>query len=120
MSKKKSDSDEHWEVLPAGEMRCKYGLFAENCPVITLDPNRVPEPLRALVPLAEKFGISDDLIRDDFFAKTPKEELLALKRTLAECDELLDEWLAGPDADGPEFSVEYIAFSAMRMGADSW
>ena len=107
-----------FEVLPAGEMRRKYGLYAENRPLIKLDPRRVPEPLQKLIPLAEKFGISDDLIREDFFAKTPKRELTQLKRTLEEHDDLLDEWLAGPEADGPEFSNEYVAFSAMRMGVD--
>ena len=118
MAKKKPKPDAVWEVLPAGEMRRKYGLYAENRPVIKLDPNRVPEQLRKLIPLAEKFGISDDLIREDFFAKTPNGELRKLKRTLAQYDDLLDEWLAGPEADGPVFSDEYIAFSAMRMGVD--
>jgi hypothetical protein len=118
MTKKNRKSDKHWEVLPAGEMRRKYSLYAENRPFIKLDPRRVPEPLRVLIPLAEKFGISDDLIREDFFDKTPKSELVKLKRTLADYDNLLDEWLAGPEADGPKFSKEYIAFSAMRMGVD--
>ena len=118
MAKKKPKPDAIWEVLPVGEMRRKYGLYAENRPVIQLDPKRVPEQLRELIPLAEKFGISDDLIREDFFAKTPKSELAKLKRTLAQHDDLLDEWLAGPEADGPAFSGEYIAFSAMRMGVD--
>jgi hypothetical protein len=34
-------------------------------------------------------------------------------------DGALDEWLAGLEADGLNFSNEYIAFSAMRRGADS-
>ena len=120
MAKKKRNPDEHWEVLPAGKMRRKYGLYADNRPTIKLDPNRVPNPLHKLIPLAEKFGISDDLIRDDLFSKTPKPELVKLKQSLAECAESLDKWLAGPEADGEEFSPEYIAFSAMRMGADCW
>jgi len=86
MPEKKRESDGPWEVLPAGEMRRKDDLYAENRPVIKLDPKRVPESLRALIPLAEKFGISDDLIREDFFAKTPKRELSKLKKTLAEHD----------------------------------
>jgi hypothetical protein len=118
MAKKKREADEHWEVLPTGEMRRKYGLHAENRPLIKLAPERVPEPLWVLSPLAEKFGIFDDLIREPFFAKTPKSELVKLKRTLAEYGHLLNEWRAGPEADGPKFSKEYIAFSAMRMGID--
>jgi hypothetical protein len=116
--RKKRDSAKGWEVLPAGELRRKYGLTAEGRSVLKLDPKCVPESLHALIPFAEKFGISYDLIRNDFFAKTPKRELSELKRTLADYDDLLDDWLAGPEADGPKFSKEYIAFSAMRMGAD--
>ena len=33
-------------------------------------------------------------------------------------EDALDEWLAGPEAAGPQFSQEYLAFSAMRMAAD--
>jgi hypothetical protein len=109
---------EVWEVLPAGEMRRKYGLYAENRPVIVLDPARVPEPLRGLIPLAEKFGIGDDLMREDFFAKTPKDELRNLVQALGKHNRELDVWLAGPESSGPDYSAEYLAFSSMRMGVD--
>lgn len=118
MKKKKNKPDPKCEVLPAGVMRRKYGLYAENRPAIKLNPARVPEPLRSLIPLAEKFGISDDLIREDLFAKTSKAELERLKRMLAQYNDKFDEWLAGPESKGPDFTPEYIAFSAMRMGAD--
>lgn len=42
-----------------------------------------------------------------------------LKRAVQDADAALDAWLAGPEAAGPDFSDEYIAFSAMRMAADS-
>jgi hypothetical protein len=67
----------HFEVLPAGEMRRRYGLTAENRPTIRLDPVAVPPALRRLVPLAEQFGVGDDLIRADIVAKTPAVELAA-------------------------------------------
>jgi hypothetical protein len=107
-----------FEVLPAGEMRAKYDLTAENRPVIRLNPTKVPKELRHLIPWAEKFGIGDDLIRADFLAKTPKAEIIELRRLMAQHDDLLDDWLAGPEASGPKFSKEYLAFSCMRMGAD--
>ncbi|WP_020469555.1 hypothetical protein [Zavarzinella formosa] len=119
MAKKTPSPDDHFEVLPAGEMRRKHGLYGENRPVIKLDPERVPEPLRVLIPLAEKFGISDDLIREDVFANTPNKELTILKRALEKFDGQLDEWLAGPEAsEATKPSAEYIAFSAMRMSLD--
>jgi hypothetical protein len=107
-----------FEIMPAGEMRAKYGLTAENRPVIRLDPAKVPERLRTLIPLAERFGVSDDLIRADIVAKTPAAELRAMRAAVEAHDDAFDDWLAGPEADGPEFSAEYIAVSCLRMAAD--
>jgi hypothetical protein len=84
----------------------------------SVDPGGVPEPLRHLIPLAERYGISDDLIRADFVAKTPPSDLTELRRIVQEHTAPLDNWLAGPAADGPTFSAEYIAFTCMRMAAD--
>ena len=106
-----------YEVLPAGEMRAKYGLYAENRPTIRLDPVRVPEVLRHLIPLAEQFGVTDDLIREDIVAKTPPEVLAAMRAAVLPLGNAFNEWLAGPEADGPEFSAEYIAFSCLRLEA---
>jgi hypothetical protein len=110
---------ETFEVLRAGEMRAKYGLTAENRPEIHLDPSRVPDGLRHLIPLAERFGISDDLIRDDFLAKTPKAELLEMKKIVYQHQDLFERWLAGPQSSGPTFSDEYVAFTCLLMSADS-
>jgi hypothetical protein len=115
---KRMKDDPGFEVLRAGEMRKKYGLTAENRPIIRLDPATIPEPLRHLIPLAERFGISDDLIRAAYMDKTPLADVEELRRVVQEHDALLDEWLAGPAAEGPTFSAEYIAFSCMRMAAD--
>jgi hypothetical protein len=107
-----------FELLSVGEMRRKYGLTADNRPTIRLDPQRVPEPLRRLIPLAELWGVGDDLIRDDMVKKAPAAAIAELKRIVDQYDDLLDEWLAGPEAEGPTFTPEYTAFSAMRMAAD--
>jgi len=110
-------SDE-FEVLPAGEMRAKYGLTAENRPTLVLDAGKVPSALRHLIPLAERFGESDDLIRQDILAKATAEDLEAMRQAIRSHEDALDVWLAGPEADGPGFSDEYIAFSCLRMAAD--
>ena len=107
-----------FEVLPAGEMRAKYGLTAENRPTIRLNPSAVPPALRPLIALAEEFGVGDDLIREDIVAKTPAAELTAMRVAVEAHTDAFDEWLAGPEADGPKFSPEYIAFSCLRMAAD--
>lgn len=55
------NDDSEFQILPAGEMQEQYGLTAENRPRIKLNPTNVLVPLRHLIPLAERFGISDDL-----------------------------------------------------------
>jgi hypothetical protein len=107
----------HFEVLPAGEMRKKYGLTAENRPIIKLDSANVPQSLRHLIPMAERFGISDDLIRADFMDKTPAADVDELRRIVREYQDLLEEWLTGPAADEPTLSAEYLAFTCMMMAA---
>ncbi len=83
-----------------------------------LDIENIPKGLRDLLSLAEKFGISDDGYRYEKLKKSTTEELNELKSLCEEKDDELDNWLAGPEADGPVFSKEYIAYSAMRMAAD--
>lgn len=107
-----------FELLSVERMRKKCGLTAAGRSAIHLDPQRVPEQLRHLIPYAELWGINDDLIREDMVRNAPREAIEALQRIVAEHDDLLDDWLAGPEADGPRFSEEYLAFSAMRMAAD--
>ncbi len=109
---------DRFEILPAGEMREKYGLTAENRPKIVLDAARVPAALRHLIPLAESFGVADDLIRQDIVAKTPADELEVMRRAIEPLNDAFDDWLAGPEADGPDFSDEYVAFTCLRMAAD--
>jgi hypothetical protein len=67
---------------------------------------------------AERFGIADDWARNDLVRSTLRAELERLVQLVRDHDDALDAWLAGPEANGPEFSDEYIAFSAMRMAAD--
>jgi hypothetical protein len=110
--------DGRFEVLPVGEMRRKYGLTAENRPSIRLNPANVPPALWLLIPLAERFGVGDDLIRADLVAKTPATDLAAMRAAVEAHGAAFDEWLAGPAAVGPDFLPEYVAFSCLRMAAD--
>lgn len=112
-----SDS-EKYGVLPAAEMRAKYGLTAENRPTIVLNPANVPASLRHLIPLAEQFGVSDDLIRDDVVKKSPLDDVERMRSVVEAHNAAFDEWLAGPEAESRTPSAEYIAFSCLRMAAD--
>jgi len=106
-----------FRLTTVGELR-RAGFTSANRPTIVLDPARIPPSLRPLIPLAERWGIADDVIRDDVFRQTSPSELEHLTMTLREHDDALDSWLAGPEASSDSPSPEYVAFSAMRMGAD--
>jgi hypothetical protein len=110
--------DDDYELLSVEEMRKKYGLTAANRPGIHLDPQKVPENLRHLIPYAELWGVGDDLIREDLLQSASPEALEDLQRVVQEHDDLLDDWLAGPEAESAEPSEEYLAFTTMRMAAD--
>lgn len=112
-------NDDNFEILPADKMQQKYGLYAENRPIIQLDPGKVPASVHKLIPLAQIWGIGDDLIRDDLIKKAPVQALKELKRAVGIYTEALEDWLTGPEADAETFSDEYIAFSCMMIAADS-
>jgi hypothetical protein len=72
--------NERFQLLSVEELRRKYELVSANRPVIHLNPKNVPEKLRRLVPLAELWGVGDDLIRDDFARSAPRAAIDELKR----------------------------------------
>lgn len=84
-----------------------------------MDLQRVPVPLHGLIAFAQKFGVADDRVREAVVLSASAAQASELKRAVQAADAALDAWLAGPEAAGPDFSDEYIAFSAMRMAADS-
>ena len=79
----------------------------------------VPLQLHHLMPYAERYGVADDAERQRVLRASSAKELAALKKLIQACDDELDLWLAGDEATGGYFSDEYVAFSAMRMAADT-
>jgi len=80
--------------------------------------SNVPAELRTLIPLAERYGVSDDGYRTDMLATLDQTEREQLIRAVQERDDALDVWLAGPEAAVVAPTNEYVAFSALRMAAD--
>lgn len=107
-----------FEVASGEALMSRYGLTAANRPSIRLDESRVPSRFRSWIPLAERWGIDDDLIREDCLSHATKDELQELIAFSAD-DGLLDEWLAGPESKSLAPSEEYVAFTCLRMAADS-
>jgi hypothetical protein len=113
-----ADEDSLFEVGPADYLRRKYKLDRHHRPSLSLNKENVPEDLWPLIPLAERWGVSDSLTRTDIVDHACPDDLRLLKEAVRQFGPQLNSWLAGPEAAGPEFSEEYIAFSAMRMLVD--
>jgi hypothetical protein len=63
------------------------------------DPSRVPEELRAILPLALKWGVGDDGARDYFVRRATREEKAELRAALDAHGDRITAWL---DSLGPE------------------
>ena len=87
------------EILPSEVMKEKYGLYAENRPKISIEQTRVPERLRDLIPMAEKWGIGDDIIRNDFEQKTTEAERSEFQNALRGRTADVTAWLDSFDND---------------------
>src|SRR5690242_13515392 len=108
----------YFEVASGRVLRAKYGLLAKNLPEIHLDPSHVPEQFRRWVGVAERWGIDDDLIREDCVRKATPAELSELCAFGQVYDAVLTEWLAGPESYSASPSPEYVAFSCLGMAWD--
>ncbi len=100
------------------ELRHRFYGTDEPPPALTLSPDNVPEALHGLMPLAARWGISDDILRSDARRRASTDEVDYLKSAVAHFDDALDEWLAGSEAQSERPTIEYLAFSNMRMAAD--
>jgi len=113
------------EIPPADQMQKKHGLYAENRPNIEIDPEKVPAHLRDLIPMAEKWGVGDDIVRSDLEDKATEEEKNEFKEALrgrtADVTAWLDSFDAVPDlkseAANP-MSEEAVPFMYMLEALD--
>ena len=104
------------EILPASEMKRKYNLTVENYQPLPLNANNIPGQFRDLVPVAQKWGIGDDIIREDLHVKASTEENQSLKSTLDKRTKAINQWLNSFDKGN--MTEEAAAFMYMLEGLD--
>jgi len=80
---------------------------------VALDRSAVPEPLRALVRLAERWGIGDDYDRSLAVENASPDERQVLIEAAAAAPKALWTWLER----GPQ-TPEWAAFTCMTQAAD--
>lgn len=107
------------KVLSDKELKVAYGDFYEKSELANFDVEDVPVNLRFLAPYARFWGLSDDTMRLRLVDQAPSPFLSELKQIVKEFDDLLDVWLAGPEAMTKPSSA-YVAYSAMRMCSDMY
>lgn len=91
-------------------------MTIENYTPSELNPEAMPEELRDLLPLALKWGIGDDVIRDDWHQKAGEADKEALVQGLTGRTAAINAWL---DSFGVgEMSAEAGAFMYMMLGLD--
>jgi len=86
---------------------------------MTLDPKNVPAALVPLLPMAARWGVSDDGERAELIEQATDGELETLVRCIdGISDEALYGWLAGPEARNAKPTREYIAVTCLTMAID--
>lgn len=102
-----------FDVRPAHILRDEYGFNAENCPVIKVNPEEVPEALRLLIPYVERWAIACDVTRRDYFDKQPAEDIADFYYSALPLISEVQEWLnTQPEdvAQWPEAAVHFLYF----------
>jgi hypothetical protein len=82
-----------------------------------VNPANVPNDLRPLIPLAERWGIGDDVDREAALARATQAERQKLRQAVEAHASKITEWLDSFGADEP-MSDEAAAFMYMQLAVD--
>jgi hypothetical protein len=113
----KKSAPRPYEVATSRDLMERYGLTAESRTPIQLDPARVPEEFRYLIPDAELVGESDDIRRADIMSKLSEEAKAEIDARVAPVRDELMDWVIeeGKKARQKNYegSPEWLAFSML-------
>lgn len=98
-------------------MREKLNLSVDSLQAVKIDSSKVPADLRNLTPFAEKWGVSDDILRGDLQAKASSEDKAALSAVLKGRNGHITQWL-NSYSKGFTMTDEAAAFTYMQRGLD--
>jgi hypothetical protein len=112
-----------FDVGPRDEMQRKYGWYAENRPTIVVNPEEVPPHLRDLIPYVERWAISCDVTRCDYFEKQSEEDIRAFARAVAPRDAEINAWLDTFPKDArqwPKAAIHFLSLLTAICDALCW
>jgi hypothetical protein len=102
------DTKREFDIGPASEMQRKFGWYAENRPVIRVETNDVPPPLRDLIPFVERWAIPCDITRDDYFGKQPEADVREFARVVGRREQEVNAWLNSIQGKWPEAGNQFL------------
>src|SRR5687767_3617229 len=105
------------DVYPADVLRDEYGMNAANRPTIIVDQDEVPEALRPLIPLVERWAIPCDVTRGDYFAQQPEEDIASFWYAVLPRVDAINEWLDSLQSS-PTASLHFIYF--LKAHSEAW
>ena len=74
----------------------RLGFTAENRSTISVTLSVVPETFRHLIPFVERWAISCDVTRGDYFSKQPQSDVDAFYQTVLSHLDALNQWVDTP------------------------
>lgn len=107
----------HGDIAPADAFRAAYAPDAIAAARTPLDPAKVPASLRGLVPLAEYWGIGDDVLREMMQEGESPAKKTAMADAVNPHNAAIRAWLDGLRTGEP-MSDEAAAFMYMQLGLD--
>jgi hypothetical protein len=78
----------------------------------------IPRSCHEFIPLAERYGISDDGYRSSVVEGLSREQRGQLVAFLQSAPPELFAWLEGPEAQESSPSSEYVAFTCLTMAEE--
>jgi len=105
----------HGDIAPADSLRAAYAPDAIAAARTPLDPAKVPASLRGLVPLAEYWGIGDDVLREMMQEGESPAKKKAMADAVTPHNAAITAWLDGLRTGEP-MSDEAAAFMYMQLG----
>lgn len=106
------------DVIDVGQLALLLELPSLDPLAVDRIAAQAPSGLRGIAHYAALWGVSDDGCRSDLIRRSSIELRRNLTLVVKAHEEWLEEWLAGPEAAGPDFTDAYIAYSALLMAAD--
>ena len=107
------------DVYPAHVLRDEYGMSAENRPFFKIVVDDVPEPLRELIPLVERWAIPCDVTRGDYFDKQPVEDVAEFYHFVLPFTGQIHAWLDEQSKDVSEWSDAAVHFMYFLKAHDA-